>query len=302
MPQQTSFGRICSVAIATCMLSLVPCLTVAMQDPTKPLKDMTEQEAGTWWVARVNSWKGERVILLPEKRPELFGGDPDYFGVRLVGQRQGYVKEKLYARRTGTITDVSEDAVVVTLDGGTDKVEVDAASKILGFFRELEAAQALKGTLVWHKGTAGKFGPADALSVTGASWGYLRGPSVELSLMTSTGIAETVGVDCIEPRLQVRNRRNFPAQEVCAKRWSLADSFLLKDPRKQHANWSAAIWKLILSGDVAIGMTEEMLDVACNYTVHIGYQITGNQTAAIRDCESKKKFLFRDGKVIAFVQ
>ena len=39
--------------------------------------------------------------------------------------------------------------------------------------------------------------------------------------------------------------------------------FLLEDPRKVHSSWSPDIWKLIVKGEVAIGMTREMFKMPC---------------------------------------
>jgi hypothetical protein len=82
--------------------------------------------------------------------------------------------------------------------------------------------------------------------------------------------------------------------------WSPEQNFFTDDPQKKFPKWKTDTWKLIRSGQVAIGMTKEMLDVACGIgLVQVGYVLSDGQSSDVYECNGRK-FLVRDGKVTKY--
>jgi hypothetical protein len=84
--------------------------------------------------------------------------------------------------------------------------------------------------------------------------------------------------------------------------------FLFEDPRKVHPTWGNAIWKLIEEGEVAIGMTEDMVKLACVDSMVNGelqgegfvISPSGEEVSPIYKC-SGRKFIVEKGKVTKYV-
>jgi hypothetical protein len=59
--------------------------------------------------APMRGWKGEKGVLLGNRCPDLFGPNPDFSGIRRVGQKEGYVKANAYVGKAGTIAQTDPD-------------------------------------------------------------------------------------------------------------------------------------------------------------------------------------------------
>ncbi len=305
------------------VLGVMAGIVLAQQAPptaSRSLRAMGLDEAETWRQARVRSWIGEKVVFLTDPSPF---SDKNFY-VRRFGQKAGagYTMPNEYAGKVGTVTDTLNDAteLVVIVEPSGEKLIADTPPNgNFGFARELEAARLLVGTTVWSRGTISLLKrnanpqqggssfdvePVTKLTVAGADWGY-RG--LYLHVTSTSGVDGLYSSNqrfgfCIDSRFHVFQRGNS-WDGLCEKSWALSDDFFLEDPRKVHSSWSPDIWKLIVKGEVAIGMTREMLEVACHPIYQLGFKIDGNDTSAIQQCGAGgRKFLFSAGKVTAYTQ
>jgi hypothetical protein len=63
---------------------------------------------------------------------------------------------------------------------------------------------------------------------------------------------------------------------------SYSDRFYLEDPRKLHPDWEDNIWRLIESGEVTVGMSEEMARMACGWQMKsTGSVLAGGEPSTI---------------------
>ena len=86
---------------------------------------------------------------------------------------------------------------------------------------------------------------------------------------------------------------------MVSDRWG----FLTQDPRKTFTQWSEASWKLITSGEVAIGMSDDMLKVTCGPSLNrVGAILSGNESEDLFECNGGRKFVMKGGKVVRFGQ
>ena len=75
-----------------------------------------------------------------------------------------------------------------------------------------------------------------------------------------------------------------------------------EDPHKLYPRWSKAVWELIEKGEIAIGMTEKMAEVACGEPLSREGSVlsSGDVVSVIYDCHYKK-FIVVNGKVARYV-
>jgi len=82
--------------------------------------------------------------------------------------------------------------------------------------------------------------------------------------------------------------------------WKPEQHFLVEDPIKTFPKWTPDIWKLVRSGQVAIGMTTEMLSVTCGKSsIATGEVLAGGQAFEMFQCNDRQ-FLVRDGHVVKY--
>jgi len=213
-------------------------------------------------------------------------------------------------------------SVSVRVDGtGQVLTMIDAFYGSIGFFPNLESARALAGTELWNLGTLElgnpaedqtkyrdsgykyvTVGPVTKLKIVGADWGW-RDFQIVLRLTTSdgkTGLLPIRGGEsggCFDlaycpNRLVTRT-----------KAWSPADNqFLNKDPHITFPAWSKDTWTLIQKGAVAVGMTEDMLKLACGSSYsYVGAILSGTgEGSSIYECAANRRFTMKSGKVTGF--
>ena len=76
-----------------------------------------------------------------------------------------------------------------------------------------------------------------------------------------------------------------------------------EDPHKLFPGWSKVIWELIERGEISIGMSEKMAEVACGDPLGREGSIlsSGDVVSPIYNCRGKK-FIVVNGKVAKYVE
>jgi hypothetical protein len=276
-----------------------PAAAVALPLEDSSVKQMTDEQ-------KIDTWKGERIVLLPDSLDFVHDIYTCYNDRKLPASQ--------YAGKFGTVAELrpehpgSEKPILtVALDGTGEKIAFCVPSH-LGFVAELEAARAYMGKTVWNKGrmrlstncssfqqhekTAFDVPSAMPLEVVAVNWGTDDRP-VLLTFKTATGQQ-----GCYYSNAHFLAR--FAIGSDRDKRYM--NRFYSQDPREQHPQWSAATWALIEKGQVAIGMTLEMAKVACGEDLlEIGAILSQTSTATIyKGCGTK--FLVDGGKVTKYVE
>ena len=276
-----------------------PAATTALpaEDPSVP--QMTDEQ-------KTDTWKGERVVLLRDSLDFIHEIYTCYNDRKLPADQ--------YAGKSGSVIALRPDhpgsekpLLAVALDGTAEKIAFCVPSH-LGFVTELEAARAYVGKTVWNKGkirlstdcssfqqhekTAFDVPNAQPLEVVAAEWGTDDRP-VLLTLRTATGQQGCYYSNAhFLARFAIGSHQERPYM----------NRFYSQDPRKQHAQWPAATWALIEKGQVAIGMTQKMAEVACGENlVEVGAVLSPTGSATIyQGCGTK--FLVDGGKVTKYVE
>jgi len=188
----------------------------------------------------------------------------------------------------------------------------------IGFLAEMEAANDLVGRQLWTK-KAKYLSPdcepaserkrtrhIEPVVVTRVDWSYarewqpdgLRDATIELWLRSAAGTEgclETLSV----PGLTFLDR--FYRHTTVGP----DDLFYSADPRKSHPTWKPVVWDLLMQGEVAIGMTEEMVAVACGGSLEKarkdGMVLGESGIATIYGCGGRR-FLLENGRVTKYVE
>jgi hypothetical protein len=83
--------------------------------------------------------------------------------------------------------------------------------------------------------------------------------------------------------------------------WEPKKDFFGVDPKRLFIHWSKNIWQLIENEEIAVGMTEAMLDVACRYRINKGFIIQSDGTnGKLFECHTNKytkRVVIQNGKV-----
>lgn len=274
---------------------------VAQQEPAKaPAKrKLTAEE-------KVLSLKGERVIFF-ERSTKDTGTISE---VTLLGETvHGYPKFNL----------------VITLDGTGEKIEGSNDNLMgfnfwrLGFFSEREAAKKLIGVSFWVRGflqlerppstsitASGPFlvGNTQKVTVSGVEWSSsfklpYTARAVALCFRTALGQEGCWlgSPNCFDNRFQYDHDDCVNPEDP-----SSLHGLYSEDPHKLFPGWSKAVWELIESGEIAIGMSEKMAEVACGDPLGREGSIlsSGDAVLPIYNCGGKK-FIVVNGKVAKYV-
>lgn len=292
------------------LLSLMTALWAAQAQPAE--KMMSEEE-------RIIGWKGERVRLLGNGPPykdtgyKYIGGDGSC--ISPVNNAKGSLAVEQYAGREGTVVETEavrhRARVVIELEGKTsERIEARCAFEALGFRSEFERARQLVGKTFWTKGEVELTPPAEysklpgrralikthniePLTVTRIEWGYYGRP-VLLCMTNATGeegcrLGDSPGD--LQYFFDPRFMTVFDAVRYDAGLYA-------EDPRKRFPTWNADIWKLIESGTVAIGMTEDMAEVACGGMIFLGVESDSSGNLKMKYwCISGPDLVFINGKL-----
>jgi hypothetical protein len=276
-----------------------PAATAAFPAEDPSMRQMTDEQ-------KMDTWKGERVVLLP---PSL-----DFVHDIYTCYNDPKLPANQYAGKSGSVIELrpahpgSEKPILaVALDGTGEKIAFCVPNS-LGFATELEAARAYVGKTVWNKGrirlsidcssfqqqekTAFDVSNAAPLEVVAAKWGTDDRP-VLLTFRTATGQQGCFYSNAhFLARFAIGSHQERPYM----------NRFYSQDPRKQHPEWPATAWTLIEKGQVAIGMTHEMAEVACGENlVEVGAVLSATGSATIyQGCGTK--FLVDGGKVTKYVE
>jgi hypothetical protein len=295
---------------------------------------------------RLSFWKGQKVILLtdtdepvPYVRPvtegerfsEISAKDQaqllDQYRVSVPSERQ----PKSHYVETGVVVDarngdykdgsgalVGYSEFLVALDGSGEKVVV-RQDYSLGFFAEMEIAKSLIGKSLWKKGYWPEYienwKNTQKLTVSRAEW-YKGKAAWDCSSIYLCFKADQGKDQCLEPCAFFGNERGgyidprFHSPGNGYRRPFLNDSlFFFEDPHKTYSRWPAGIWALIENREVAIGMTEEMVKVACGDDGYrrLGAMISPSNVGTIYEgCIGSRsgfqRFLMENGKVTKFVE
>jgi len=282
----------------------------------EPVKELTLAE-------KLASWKGEKVTLVgsapaycPNKPPEDDG--PDFYKEGDNDQREGLPGNR-YAGRKGSAVDTQpgkydfDSAMIIQLEDGERIVSRGDAG--VAFDVELDLARKLVGQAIWANGPQSLSRPENLcndrqgqdrvevrnlqrLSVEAAGFGTNQ-EKILLRVRTDDGREAVLdnwdGEVYFDSRFHLTDRAGRPGL--------LANSYHTTDPRRSNPTWTAAIWRLIENGEVAINMTETQAKMACGSEIEaVGFQITANSddVSTIYEC-GKWRFLVEKGKVTKYV-
>jgi hypothetical protein len=295
-------------------------------------KEKSEAELFDEKLARL---KGEKVTILGTQ-PLHCPATPSDEKVKLFYSADDREQEhrlplNKYAGQTGIIVDAKRVGKVTSLTSVTndiviqlDKAEGRIVAKDesgLGFHSELESAKELTGKSLWTKSKYTTLAPTSdsckyfsedqrlrikklqKLTVIRVEFGDYEHPVI---IFAKTD-------DGQEGQIYPFQKNTFYDEKFHGlSKYSYPDyfsrTFLFEDPRKTHPSWGNAIWKLIEEGEVAIGMTEEMVKLACVESMVDGklqekgfvLSPSGDEMSPICEC-SGKKFILEKGKVTKYV-
>lgn len=271
-------------ALGACLPLLFVADIRAQQAPASATtKDQSKRELSS--TEQVATWKGEKVVVKDE------------------GFQTGVVM------KVGANTN-SPYEVQVQLDGTGKTITRNGFH--LGFLVEFEEAKKLTGRKVWAKGRVVlsdatnprvprllEVNPGTELEIERAEWSPYFFPEILLYTKLPSGeIGEfEVGSSGVAPKGWLDSRFHPSPQRT----WPVNEDLFFEDPRKLYPKWNKDIWKLIESGMVAIGMTQDMVQAACGSGLKwVGAVIEGS-VALMYECHDKR-FLMDSGKVTKYVE
>jgi hypothetical protein len=260
------------------ILAGVICLAIILLVLVLVLRDSEEQEMTG--EENIAGWKGEKVIFLPY--PVYETHTVEHFGVcsaatyfHLASNPSEKLLTRDYVGRTGTIKEAKKVGyrvkLRIVLDESGEEI-IGCGEGPLGFFSELKAAKQMVGRTMWAKGGLNlvtDFDPetprntgktswvknTKRVLVTKVEWGSERDP-IHFFVRTDDGLEGFIFYFGT-------TRVSFDDRFCFAPCRSPELLFFNEDPRTQYTEWSDAIWELIENGEVAVGMTEEMVRLAC---------------------------------------
>jgi hypothetical protein len=279
----------------------------------------------------------EKLSLLKGEKVTILGAEPvlcptarkDGAPFRLYAfddlKREKRLSMNQYAGQSGVVLEASPTPgrghsmeIVIQFEKSGEKI-IAVGGEGLGFQSELEAARALVGRPLWSRSEYNE------ISTTTDPCHYFRSEErLRLKKLQKVTVTRVEFGDESHPLFiyaRTEGGREGPVYSVSeglhfdSKFHGLGgygrpytEIFSLEDPRKAHPGWSEAIWKLIEEGEVAVGMSEEMVKLACvssmvrGELVKAGFVIsaTGNEVSTIYKC-SDKKFIIEKGKVTRYV-
>ena len=278
---------------------------------------------------RMSSWRGEKVILLPQQRygVESLNSDHTYnFWLPSEDPSKGLAKFSQFVGRTGIVDSVITEGkphLVISLDAPSQTINAGIYNSGVvntGFFTELEAARQWIGRILYSQGILElpqissdpalrltkdtvKLLPTTRLRVVRADFGTAKAPVV-LHLETPTGnvvaFPESNWDVCFDPRFHLNHDSMMSVPFCQSGPWKPERHFLVEDPMKTFPKWTPDTWKLVRSGQVAIGMTKDMLGVTCGTSlIMTGTALTDGQAFDIFRCNGRE-FLVRDGRVAKY--
>lgn len=292
-------------------------LRQAAEDEAKP--EMTNAE-------KIARWIGEKLTFLDEKP---LGCPGRHMAMAMQGALEsapdkgepGSLDYSSYVGQTGVILEAkmgpTEPRIVIKVDKTGEKV-VAKSDWGLGFQTEFDAAKEWVGRSLWSKGAQTierrdqlcvdfdnkaeriSLKHLEKVTITGVEFGtHLQG----LYFFVKTENGQEGSLDGYEGYDYLGGRFHLLDPDATVPVRPYSYRFYSNDPRKMHPDWSGQVWKLIEGGEVAIGMTGEMAEVACGREMKvIGFVLppSGAGTSAIYEC-NKRRFLLEKGTVTKFV-
>lgn len=271
-----------------------------------------------------SGWLGARVRVLDEEAhhrdvpyPSRFvGGDGSCVRTQR-GTGEPLVRAE-FVGREGVVVEVVEDAPIVRLDGTATEIRVGCGviEESFVFLGELEVGRALVGRPAWTRGALTVI-PFEDFAVRRGRRREMRMPNLERLTITRVEpgfegmplvmcVRSESGIEgCIDEKFETMYAYAFDARyhRNYAKR-DLAKYLYFSDPRAAHTTWSTATWKSIREEFVKIGMTMEMLRLACGRellargTVSLSKPRSG--TGLLYSCRGRSdRFVVAGDKVIA---
>lgn len=285
-----------------------PELLTGAKDLAAQLPDADRQYVFMADGAKIDSWKGARVRILPPdvdflKTISTFCRPNREFPVDALAGREGVITEVAVDPENS-----SRRQVLVQLEQGADTIRFCSLGNI-GFFDEYRYAETFAGRTLWtrvplplstdcsNKVVAEKTKETSArlepLRVVGAGWGS-GGRAVHLRLRRSTG--REVCFDFMAGWLS----RYLLGGDVRRDRYLAV--FHVENPRTRFRGWSPAAWKAIEQGAVTRGMSLEMVALACGAgfrggVAQVGSMVgkNGKSSPLFRGCG--KQILVTNGRV-----
>ncbi|MBZ5538174.1 MAG: hypothetical protein LAO31_19650, partial [Acidobacteriia bacterium] len=303
-----------------------PDVTSHKADAADPKQEKTWAEKLTEKVRRL---KGEKVTILGTEPLQCLSAPSDgvpYLFYRYEDEKkENRLSVNKYAQHTGVIleaklTERTTPEIVIQLDKTGEKIVTDNEHG-MGFHSELDAAKGLIGRSLWPKTRFATIAVTTDPCRYSVSDERLSLKKLQKVTITRVEFGEQnnhifIFVKTDEGRegpLYVSGGivfdENFHGLEKYVSMGApFSQEFFLDDPRKLHPTWSEAIWKLIEEGNVAIGMTEEMVKLACVDSMsggklqEEGFVISpsGNEISTTYKC-SGKRFVIEKGKVTTYV-
>jgi hypothetical protein len=271
----------------------------------------------------VRQWVGQEVVFLPVQRN--YNGMISESKLRTT-DRKADMKAEAYVGKRGKVVGLTEYTdifpridVVVAIDGSEERVGVTEPYDVLGFVSEYALASRLVGTTLYNLGDAFElqaptspwdnvyrdplFQPLTRLQVTGVSWGNNLAP-ILIGLRAADG--REAQLRLATSRHCIRRDLHFIGfTPACSEDWSVSSDFLTDVPEKLFPKWSADIWKLVRSGQVAVGMTSDQVRLTCGRRAveSTGFVVANGVSSSTHTCGILgRKFLMRNGLVTGYAQ
>jgi hypothetical protein len=268
---------------------------------------------------RLATCQRQTVMLLPGQIGEF--RIPGHQFVLTGSADESTIKNEMgkLASIVGTTGKPDDRRLLVKVQGTGTTLEVLPWYQSLGFPSELETARALVGRRLWTTGrtkllastadleryNAGNWPnevvlkPGTEIAITSVEWGTTQHPII---MHVATPDRKVALWPLSESNPVDLTCRFFPFA-AGKKAWTPAsDGYLSVDPHKTFAAWGTAAWRLIEAGDVAIGMSKDMLDILCGQSLsRVGAILGPGEPEDLWQCESGgKRFVMKGGKVIRF--
>jgi hypothetical protein len=294
----------------------------------------------------VANWQNEKVAVLGNpktgylSKAKLIGGDsalrdrPTY--IYLENKPEDGLPNDTYAGKIGTVVSdnnkqtsdgFTPGTYTIVLDGSGEKIVTNNTAYLCPFSLLQKIKSALEGKTVWAKGTLNLYTPGD--------------PPADIFTVGHTTVSvhptESLVISAVEPghmnaQICIRGKTAdgregciyvgtgagggigfwamlSPTQECGPSRteWEPDRFFHLEDPVARHPDWTTETWDQIKNGQVAVGMTDEMVSAACGPAFYF-QQLTVSSTGGVSTkdwihtcCANQRSFAIENGKVTKYM-
>lgn len=226
-----------------------------------------------------NAWIGKKVVLLSTQTDEAFHAE---------GKPRQVLPKAQYIGKTGTVVGIIKDKegymkdwskLTIELDGSRERIVADDPDYV-GFLEEMEiATKYVRRTFYargeidllknWKPGMTSEEARGQRISVkntqpltaVAVNWGertYARVKPFIFTFKTADGQEGVLDEGGIFDERFHENKGVFTLSAYLSP-----GSFYADNPRTLCAGWPAQVWELIEREEVAIGMTVDMVALAC---------------------------------------